>query len=39
VESGNYFPTIDIGLQNNYVYYNSLLSGDDERFALNRVIG
>lgn len=39
VESGNYFPTIDIGLQNNYVYYNNLLSGDDERFALNRVIG
>ena len=39
MESGNYFPTIDIGLQNNYVYYRSLLSGDDERFALNRVIG
>lgn len=39
VTSGNYFPTLDIGLKNNYIYYNSLLIGTDENFAMNRVIG
>ena len=39
VSSGNYFPSIEIGLKNNYIYYISLLSGDDEQFAMNRVIG
>ena len=39
VSSGNYFPSLGIGLKNNYIYYTSLLSGDDEQFAMNRVIG
>lgn len=39
VSSGNYFPSLGIGLKNNYIYYTSLLSGDDEQFAMNRIIG
>lgn len=39
VSSGNYFPSLGIGLKNNYIYYTSLLSGDDEQFAMKRIIG
>ena len=38
-KSGNFFPDLSLGLQKNYIYYNSLLVGDDERFAGNRRIG
>ena len=30
VNSGNYFPSLGIGLKNNYIYYTSLLSSNDE---------
>ena len=39
VEVGNYFPDLEIGLKNDYVYYSSLLMGTDERFQMNRIIG
>lgn len=38
-KSGNYFPDLSLGLANNYIYYNSLLTGDDEAFEGNRRIG
>ena len=38
--AGNYYPSVEgIGLKNRYIYYTSLLHGDDKRYATNREIG
>lgn len=38
-KSSNFFPELDLGLKRNYIYYNSLLVGNDEAFEGNRRIG